>query len=294
MVELVHEHKSFLGEGPIWDPKRHSVCWVDIVNGEIHEWFPDSRSFKTMKVHQMIGAVAICENGHLLAALKNGIAIVDRETGEIEHIIHPEAHIQDNRYNDGKCDPAGRFWIGSMSVDELPDLGTVYMLDEDLALARKIENTTISNGMAWSPDQRHFYYIDSPTSTVVSYNYDVHTGEIYDRTVVVHIDEKEGFPDGMTIDEEGMLWVAHWGGWQVSRWNPFTGEKLFKLPLPVENVSSCVFGGERLEDLYITSARKGLTEKQLAEQTMAGSLFVWKNCGFKGLPAFDYKNYKAK
>ncbi len=294
MVELVLDHKSFLGEGPIWDRRRHSVCWVDIVNGEIHEWFPASKSFRTLPVHQMIGAVAICENGNLLAALKNGIAIIDREKGEIEHIIHPEAHIQHNRYNDGKCDPRGRFWIGSMSVDELPDLGTVYMLDEELNLARKIENTSISNGMAWSPDQRHFYYIDSPTSAVVCYNYDVHTGEIYDKSVVVRIDEAEGYPDGMTIDDEGMLWVAHWGGWQVSRWNPFTGEKLFQLPIPAENVTSCVFGGEGLQDLYITSAKKGLTKKQLEEQPLAGSLFVWKNSGFKGLPASEYKNYKSK
>jgi sugar lactone lactonase YvrE len=134
------------------------------------------------------------------------------------------------------------------------------------------------------------YYIDTPTFEVVAYQFDAITGNISNKKVVIQIPKEDGYPDGMTIDTEGMLWIAHWDGWQVTRWNPFTGVKLSFIPMPVAKITSCCFGGPDLKDLFITSASKGLSEKALLEQPEAGSLFVIRNCGYQGIPAFQF-NY---
>jgi len=288
MVEVAVNDSCFLGEGPVWDRKADTLFWVDILKGDIHEYNPQTNSHKTIHTQQMVGAVALCADGNLLAALKNGLAKINRQTHEISTIAHPEPDLPANRFNDGKCDPAGRFWIGTMAIDETPNAGSLYMLDANHRTTKKVEGTTISNGMAWSADNRMFYYIDTPTQTIVAYDFDNSDGGISNKRVAFKIDEKEGYPDGMTIDDEGMLWVAHWNGWQVSRWNPITGEKLFTLPMPVANVSSCTFGGEGLQDLYITTARKDLSPDQLNQQPLAGCLFIWKNTGYKGKPAVEF------
>jgi len=154
---------------------------------------------------------------------------------------------------------------------------------------KREDKITISNGLAWSLTDRAFYYIDTPTMKVVRYDYDNGTGAIGNKETIINIPREAGFPDGMTIDSEGMLWIAHWGGWQVTRWNPATGLQLTSIKLPVSNVTSCTFGGDTLEDLYITSARKGLNETELRKQPLAGSLFVIKNFGHTGVPATEYK-----
>ena len=288
MIEIAVNHSCFLGEGPVWDAKTNTVFWVDILAGDIHEFNPQTNSHKTIYTHQMVGAVALCTNGDLLAALKTGLAKIDRHTQEISIIAHPEPSLSGNRFNDGKCDPAGRFWIGTMAIDETPNAGSLYMLDTNHRITKKVDGTTISNGMAWSADNSAFYYIDTPTQTIVAYDFDNEDGSISNKRTAFKIDENDGHPDGMTIDDEGMLWVAHWNGWQVSRWNPKTGEKIFTLPLPVASVTSCTFGGEDLRDLYITTARKDLSPDDLDRQPLAGCLFVWKNSGYKGLPAIEF------
>jgi sugar lactone lactonase YvrE len=266
---------------------------VDILNGNIHEFCTVRGKHRILPVKEMVGAVALCTNGDFLAALKRGLAFIDRRSGAVRQLFHPEAHLPENRFNDGKCDPAGRFWVGTMALSEKKEAGSVYMIEKDLSHSIKLKGVTISNGMAWSPDNKTFYFIDTPTFEVVAYDYDIKTGTITNRRVAITIPKKEGFPDGMTIDSEGMLWIAHWDGWQVARWNPATGEKLFSIPLPVARITSCTFGGEDLQDLYITSASIGLSEKQHEEQPLAGSLFVIRNCGFQGMEtiAFDYKKH---
>ena len=289
--KVVAPHCCLLGEGPIWDDETKTIYWVDILNGNIHEFCTTENVHRTIQVNEIIGAVALCTNGDFLAALKSGLAFIKRLSGEVKMLHHPEVHLPANRFNDGKCDPAGRFWIGTMALAETSGAGNLYMIERDLSHSVKIEGVTISNGMAWSLDHKTFYYIDTPTFQVVAYDYDIETGDITNRKVAINIPEEEGFPDGMTIDIEGMLWIAHWDGWQVARWNPFTGEKLLSIPLPIARITSCTFGGENLQDLYITSASIGLTEKQHEEQPLAGALFVVKNCGFQGMEtiAFDYQ-----
>ncbi len=287
-IDTVVEHACLLGEGPVWDARHNSICWVDILNGEIHEFSTENKSHKIIPVYENIGAISICKDGNLLAALKNGLAFINRENGLIEMIADPEEHLPANRLNDGKCDPAGRFWVGSMSLVEDEAAGSVYVLEKDLSIFKKIENVTIPNGMAWSLNYQTFYFIDTPTYEVVAYDYDKNTGSISNKKTIIKIVKEDGFPDGMTIDSEGMLWIAHWDGWQVTRWNPATGEKVFAIKLPVAKVTSCRFGGKKFEDLYITSAKTGLSENELMEQPLAGYLFVIKNCGFKGIPAVEF------
>jgi len=288
-IDVVCEYKSLLAEGPVWDYKRGVICWIDILNGCIYEYSPGHQSSKKTQLEQMIGSFALCTNGNFIAALRNGFAFIDRETGKQTMITNPEDHLPNNRFNDGKCDPAGRFWAGTMSLSEDPGAGSLYVLEKNLTCTKKISGVTISNGMSWSPDRKTFYYTDTPTLKVAVFDYDEFTGAISNRRTIIRIDEKDGYPDGMTIDSEGMLWIAHWNGWQITRWNPDTGVKLLSVKLPVAKVTSCTFGGLNADDLYITSAKVDLTKQELREQPLAGSVFVIKKSGFKGLPLFEFK-----
>ncbi|GEO10258.1 SMP-30/gluconolactonase/LRE family protein [Segetibacter aerophilus] len=286
-IETVVDHRCILGEGPVWDYKQNRLLWVDIVEGHIHQFTPSTQLFKTFSVGEMVGAVALSDD-KLIAATKSGFSFIDLESEVVENIIDPEAHIAGNRFNDGKCDPAGRFWAGTLPLTEDHPGGALYTLKPDLSVEKKIDSVSISNGIAWSIDHKTFYFIDSPTLQVVSYEYDKETGSLANRKIIIEMDAIEGFPDGMTIDTEGMLWIAHWGGWKVARWNPMTGEKLMQIDLPVSQVTSCTFGGENYEDLYITSASIRLTQEQLQKEPLAGSVFVIRDCGFAGMPTFEF------
>ena len=278
-----------LGEGPVWDAANHTILWVDIMGCAIHALDMKSNSFLSISTPSMIGSFALCTDGNILAAMQDGFIFIDRITGAVSPLSDPEAAFPDNRFNDGKTDPAGRFWAGSMSLSGEKGTGNLYMVDQQLNVKKQIENVSISNGLCWSLDQRFFYYIDTPTMEVVCYDYDNQTGEITNKTTVITIPAKEGYPDGMTIDSEGMLWIAHWEGWQVARWDPSTGNKIDSIHLPVSLVTSICFGGENMDDMFITSARVGLTDEQLAEEPLAGSSFIISKTGFKGFtfPAFN-------
>jgi sugar lactone lactonase YvrE len=273
-MQTLTDHRCLLGEGPVWDARRSSLFWVDILRGEIHEYRPADGYSHTISVGEYVGAVAPYRDGRLMAALKSGIVLLDPDTGEREAVGHPEAHLPGNRYNDGKCDPAGRFWVGSMSLQEEPGAGSLYMIDHDRSITRQLEGVTISNGLAWSNDHRTMYYIDTPTFEVAAFDYDIATGSISNRRVAIRIPETDGYPDGMTTDREGCLWIAHWDGWQVTRWDPHTGRKIHHIPMPAARVTSCAFGGDTGSDLYITSARTGLSEEELGRMRGAGG--VWK------------------
>ena len=286
---VVLEHQCQLGEGPVWDFEKGTIIWIDILKGEIHEHSPVEKWHRILPVYEMIGSVALCIDGNFIAALQSGFAFINRSTGEIKKIADPEAHLPDNRFNEGKCDPAGRFFAGTMSLSKKKEQGSFYMLKGDGSVEKKLENLSVPNGMAWTLDHRTFYQIDSPTSEVLSYDYDIKTGNFSNKKIIITIPKKDGIPDGMTIDSEGMLWIAHWSGWQISRWNPATRQKLGFIPMPVANVTSCTFGGDELNDLYITSAKAGLTENELNEQPLAGALFILKNVGCKGEKAFVFK-----
>jgi sugar lactone lactonase YvrE len=288
-AEPVVAHLCELGEGPLWDEALQSIHWLDIEKGHIHTFNPATGKLETIEVHQRIGCIALfLGKNEFIGGLENGFATIDRNSGSVKLISDPESNLPGNRFNDGKCDPAGRFWAGTMSLEEESGAGNLYMLDTDTTVTKKLDRVTISNGMAWSADKKKFYYIDTPTKTISAWDFNIKSGTITAKRTIISIPDKEGSPDGMTIDTEGMLWVAHWGGWQVSRWNPATGKKLLSVTVPVKRVTSCTFGGKNLSDLYITSARIGMDVQEQENQPLAGSLFVVKDCGYSGLPAFRF------
>ncbi len=288
-LQVISSHACLLGECPVWDDRFRNLMWVDILNGHIHIYDTVNSSRRTISVHEKIGSIALTDSGKLVGALQSGFAFIDPATGAMEKLTDPERDLSDNRFNDGKCDPVGRFWAGTMSLQETPHAGNVYALEADQSVTKKITAVTVSNGMAWSADAKIFYYIDTPTCNVVAYSYDPESGEINNKQVIITLDEKEGYPDGMTIDEEGMLWIALWGGWKIVRCNPFTGKIIYSFSLPVSKVTSCTFGGEQLTDLYITTASISLQEKEHELEPLAGALFVIRDCGFKGMPAHRFK-----
>ena len=220
-------------------------------------------------------------------AVHHGFASLDIKTEVVTMIDDPEAHLPGNRFNDGKCDPAGRFWAGTMPNDETGPTGALYVLETDLTVHKKLDNVAIANGIVWSHDNSTMYYIDTPTGTVDAFDYDLGTGAIANRRSVITIPSEDGWPDGMTIDADGNLWVAHWGGFRITCWNPNTGELLHTVRAPAPNTSACAFGGPDLDQLYITTACKGVDDATLAEFPLTGGLFV-ADVGVKGVKAFEF------
>lgn len=282
-LEPVLAHKCLLGEGPVWDQDNNRLLWVDILKSEIHQWFPEKSIHKIFNTGQYVGAIALTNSNDLIAACQHGFYKVNLELQTITPIFDPESQLPDNRFNDGKCDPAGRFLAGTMSMTNKPFAGKLYALETDHAARVKIDRVTCSNGMAWSADHQTFYFIDTGLREIAAFDYHLKEGALHNRRVIVSIPKEEGYPDGMTIDRDGMLWVALWNGGKVNRYDPNTGKLLRQINLPVSLVTSCTFGGSNLTDLYITSASTGLTEVDLQKQPLAGSLFVIKSCGFQGL-----------
>ena len=286
-AELEFDARATLGEGPCWDAGAQRLYWVDIEQNRLHSYDPATGRDQAIDVGQRIGVAVKRQAGGLVLGLKSGFYAFDPATAALEPLALPEAHLPGNRFNDGKCDPAGRFWAGSLPLAEDHPGGSLYCLDVDLTVTRKIENITVSNGLAWSGDHRTMYFIDSPTRVVEAFDYDPATGAIANRRTVISIPGGWGYPDGMTINAENMLWVALWDGWAVTRWNPATGELIDKLALPVARVTSCAFGGPELDTLYITSARSRLSPEQLARQPLAGALFRCRP-GVRGLEAWEF------
>lgn len=286
-AQLVFDAKATLGEGPFWDARKQKLYWVDIMEKKIHIHHPDTNENEFITVDHLIGTVVARESGGFIAATQHGFYEV-AEDGTQTLIVDPEKELPDNRFNDGKCDPAGRFWAGTMHLDENEPSGSLYVLDQNLQVKKMLSNITISNGLAWTDDHKTMYYIDSPTKQVVAFDYDLSTGSISNKRVVVTIPEGEGIPDGMTIDADGNLWVAQWGGYKVSKWDPKTGKRLDEVKVPAKQVTSCVFGGKNLDELYITSARRGLDEEELTAYPHSGGVFRVKT-DVKGSETFLFK-----
>ena len=271
--ELVTDVKAILAEGPCWDADKQLLYWVDIIGKKVHIYDPESKTDKSVSVPGRVGTVVPRKSGGFVIAMENGFYFMDEKAGSLTLIAQAESGLPQNRFNDGKCDPAGRFWAGTMNTEERKGTGSLYCMGADLQARKVFGDVKVSNGITWSPDFKTMYYIDSPTREVAAFDFDTDTGNISNKRVVVRIPEGGGVPDGMTSDVEGMLWVAQWDGWQVSRWNPNTGELLQTVPIPAARVSSCVFGGPNLDELYITTARHRLDDARLAEQPLAGEVF---------------------
>jgi sugar lactone lactonase YvrE len=270
--ELLVDAHARVGEGPVWDAALRRLVWVDILNGLVHLYDPVTGDNETAEVGKAVGAAVPRASGRLVLALEDGFAAFDPVSEELTPLVPVEADQPGLRMNDGKCDRAGRFWAGSMEWDGEHPAGSLYRLDPDRTVTRMVEGVRISNGLGWSPDEQLMYYIDSPTYRLDVFDFDLERGAIANRRTLVEVPRAWGMPDGMTVDAEGFLWVAFWGGWSVRRLAP-DGTLAATLRLPVSQVSSCTFGGPDGSDLYITSATDGLTAEQLRAEPHAGALF---------------------
>ena len=286
-LKLMVESKAELGEGPSWDSRNNLLYWVDILGGNVHVYQPDNSVDTVIHVGSYVSSVVPNKSGSVVINLQHGFYALDLKTKAIACLSEVEKDIASNRFNDGKCDARGRFWAGTMNVKESDPTGALYVLSGDHSVKKVLSGITISNGLGWSPDNRIMYYIDTPTRKVTAFDFDLEIGEISNRRTAVDFSGQEGSPDGMTVDREGMIWVAHWAGSKVSKWNPSTGKLLNQIILPARNVSSCCFGGKNLDELYITTARTGMDQKALSQWPHSGDLFRAKvNVG--GLPTYSF------
>ena len=271
-VAVALDARAELGEGPSWDAATGRLIWVDITAGLVHRFDPASGDDEWFDVGQPVGAAVAATDGRIALAVSDGFSILDPATGDVERIAHVETELDDTMMNDAKCDPAGRLWAGTKDAVDSRPIGALYRLGPDRQPVQVLRGLTVSNGLGWSPDRRTMYFIDSPTQRVDAFAFDLESGEIDDRRTLIEIPEAWGLPDGMTVDEEGSLWVAFWGGSAVRRFDP-VGALVTTVECPVSQVTSCAFGGEDRSDLFVTSARDGLSEAQLADQPLAGALF---------------------
>jgi sugar lactone lactonase YvrE len=269
-ADLVLDAHATLGEGPVWDADAGVLWWVDIEGRRIHRFDPPTRADTSFETASMVGAVAIRASGGLMAALADGVWTVDPGSGGAELFVElgepPEV-----RSNDAKCDPAGRFLVGTMAFDNSP-IGSLYSVEADGSMRRLLDQLSIANGMAWSADGGTLYYIDSPLRRVDAFDYDLATGAISRRRSYLVFDDRVPKPDGMSIDAEGGLWIAFWDAAEIRRYGP-DRELDVVVRVPATQVTSCAFSGPDLRDLYITSASTGLSAEALAEQPHAGGLF---------------------
>jgi len=286
-VEVALDLKCQLGEGPIWDSKLQKLLWINIVAKEVHVYDPKTKKDEVLNVGQMVGTIVPRKQGGAVVALENGFHFLDLNDGKVTKIIDPE-NVPNNRFNDGKCDPAGRLYAGTMDMKAAKEKGALYVLDTDLSARKILDKTTISNGIIWSPDHTKMYYTDSPKRTIDVFDYDIKTGNISNRQVLIALEPGDDVPDGNTIDADGNLWVAHWGGSKVTQWNPHTKELMRTVHVPASQITAVAFGGPTLEDLYITSARIDLDDEKLSKEPLAGALFVTRIPGVKGVPASEF------
>lgn len=284
-VELVLEAHATLGEGPVWDVARGVLWWVDIVAGLVHCFDPRDGLDRAIPVGSQVGAVAPRRDGTLLTALQARLAVLEPESGSLETFVELPAGDR-LRCNDGKCDPFGRFWVDRMTDDGSPGRGSLLRVDPDRSLECRMAGLAIPNGLGWSADGRRMYFVDSAWCEVREFDYDPATGRMGDGRRLVSFEDDGTVPDGLTVDAEGCLWVARWGAGCVVRVGT-DGTILDRVDLPVSQATSCTFGGEELDELYITTAHEDFGPADFAREPLAGSLFRCRP-GARGLPPVPF------
>ena len=287
-AEVLLRSTADVGEGPVYDPRCDELIWVDILEGHVHRTSLSGDIDHVTDIGIHVGAALPAEEPGYLLAVRDGWAHL-AEDGSVTAIESVLAGNPDVRFNDAKCDPVGRAFGGTMAYDPTPGAGTLYRLDPGGRSTVVVSGLTISNGLGWTPDGLHMYFIDSGTQQLAVYDYDLETGAMSNRSVVVEFDRvKDGMPDGLAVDSEGCAWVALWGGGQVRRYSSH-GELLGTIEVPASQPTSVAFIGADLMTLAITTARYRLTPQDLAAQPHAGSVFA-SDVATPGLPTTLWKD----
>jgi sugar lactone lactonase YvrE len=287
-LEVAQRAEAELGEGPTWDPAAGRLIWVNILGSEVHSLDPATGDDQVLPTSQHVGAAKPRADGGLVLNLRDGVAVTDAGGGGERWLARWPR--EGCRGNDAAVDSAGRLWAGTMRYDEAPGGGRLYRVsvdDGEVDVLTVIDGVTISNGIAWSPDDRLMYYIDTPTRTVDVFDVDADSGTVGGRRPFVALGaDVAGHPDGLTVDADGCVLVALWAGAAIHRYRP-DGRLDRVVAVPASRPTSCAFGGHGLHDLYITTARTGLDDAALAQEPLAGSVFVLPDAG-TGLPAHAF------
>ncbi len=282
-VDVVVKGTDRLGECPLWCDREQVLWWVDSRGPSLKRWNPADGQVRNTVLPSVVGSVAFRErSGEMLAALQTGIHFLDPASGALHAIAQPEAHLPENRFNDGRCDRAGRFWSGTMSDAKREPTGSLYRLSADLSCKLIRSDVIVPNSLAWSPDNRTMYFADTYRGMIRAWDFDLASGDVSNERVFCDTAGHPGRPDGSCVDADGCLWNAEYGGWRLVRYTP-AGKIDRVIELPVANPTCCCFGGADLDTLYVTTATQRLTPEEISKQPLAGSVLAVRP-GVRGLP----------
>lgn len=271
-VRCVIPQSAFLAESPHWLGDGRSLLWVDILAPSVNVSNLATGDTRTTPLGELVGVVVPRTSGGFIAATQSGFRTLDLPGGEMQPIAAP-LHMSGRRFNDGKCDAAGRLWAGTLAIDAAPERGALYRLDTHGVLDEIESGFHICNGLGWSPDNTRFYLADSGRRTIYVYDYDLDTGTVTNKQVFARFADADGMPDGLAVDAQGHVWCAMWDGWAIKRFAP-DGTLVRSIDLPVPRPTNLAFGGPQLRTLYITTARIRLSATQLAAAPLSGSLLA--------------------
>jgi sugar lactone lactonase YvrE len=272
---VLYQTEADLGEGPVWMDDSNEILWVDINNGHVHCTQVYTAKDKIIYHGNKPSSITPISNEELLISDLNQLVVLNRITGKNHILLNLVFDTPNVRFNDGKADSNGNLWVGTLEMNITPGKGDLFLIDRKKQVTKSLRNVTISNGMTWSLDNKTMFYIDTMDYVVYAFDFN-EKSEISNQRIVVKIPTDSGAPDGMTIDANGNLWIALWGGYGVGCFNPITGDLLDRIDVNAPHVSSCSFGGENLSTLFITTAREGLSTSQLQQYPESGSVFQHK------------------
>jgi sugar lactone lactonase YvrE len=285
--ELVQREQALVGEGPVWVAAERALWWLDIKGQRLFRFDPSSGAARSWAMPERIGAAIPDGDGGFVLLGKTGVWRSRVPFQQFTKVASPDSDRPGNRFNDAKCDPAGRLWGGSMDDDEREASGRLYRFDRLDAPVRVKDGVNLSNGLGWSPDGRTMYFVETLRRVIWAHDYDVASGEARNARVLVDVPAADGFADGMCVDADGCVWLAHWGGARVTRFTP-AGRVDRVVQMPVPQVASCAFGGDGLDTLYVTTAAVGLDQDALQAAPLSGSLFAFRP-GVTGLPVATFR-----
>ena len=286
-IECVWPAEAILGEAPYWCSDEQVLYWVDIDGKTVMRFNPVTGACETFSQPCEVGNIVKRADGGFIAGVESGLALLDGDLNNLEILANPEKALPNSRFNDGKCDRQGRFWTASLDRGEELPIGSLYCVSAQNDIAKVLSGLTVPNGMGWSPDDTIMYFTDSGHSTIYAYDFDSQSAAIKNCRDFAVVDAEHGVPDGLCVDAQGYVWSAHWGGGRVTRYDPDGGVERV-VDMPVQLVTSVAFGGKNLDQLFITSARYGLSDTQLADAPLSGGLFML-DPGVVGLPEVPYK-----
>ncbi|MGY4385061.1 sugar lactone lactonase YvrE [Pedobacter sp. UYP24] len=281
--------QNTLGESPFWHAGRKSIFWVDIEANLLQEVTLSTKKVVQWDLGRRVSLIVEGKENELILGTQGGLMSFSLNSQLTTMLLPLEEDLADRRCNDGHCDNKGRLFVGVMDIHCADGCGSLYRIDGDLSVTKMLSDLTIPNGLVWSADYTRMYFTDTLTRIVKSFDYNIAEGTIVNGQVAITIPEEMGLPDGITIDEEGMLWIALYGGAAISRWNPKTGILLKTINIPALHVTNCCFVGENLDQLVVTTASENLSPDQLQQYPQSGNLFNIKNPGVKGIKPFAFK-----